>query len=70
MTYDNWKTTNPDDEFLGLPPCEEAWERFHNGELSLDEMGEYLIRAHFSPQQVRKMLSTEYPIPKGYFGRE
>jgi hypothetical protein len=22
MTYDNWKTTNPADEFLGPEPCE------------------------------------------------
>jgi hypothetical protein len=29
MTYDTWKTTNPDDEFLGpeLPPCE--WKYAH-----------------------------------------
>lgn len=30
MTYDNWKTTNPDDERLGLepPPCERPVPRF------------------------------------------
>ncbi len=24
MSYDNWKATNPDDEFLGEPPCEDC----------------------------------------------
>lgn len=31
MTYDTWKTTNPDDESLGEPPpCERGWPAFYH----------------------------------------
>lgn len=32
MNYDNWKTTNPEDEWLGPepPPCERGYKPIHN----------------------------------------
>jgi len=51
---------------------EQIIERFRDGELSLEEIGELLIEQGFDPGEIRSMLDdeTKYPIPKGYFGKE
>ena len=68
MTYDHWKTTNPDDEFLGPDPEEE--DDFNEcddcGELSdnldwLDKHGKHLL----CPACMRKAEQQDEAADRG-----
>ncbi len=75
MTYDNWKCTDPNDQWLvarNSYGMAKAWQDFEDGGITLDAMGDVLLEQGYEPSYVREILSrhTLNSIPVGYFGEE
>ena len=51
---------------------EQIIQQWRDGDLSLCEVAELLAEQGFDPGEIRSMLDeeTQYPIPKGFFGKE